>query len=97
MDKFIEVAEKLRTSGYRPTRVRVWSLPEPQALAANTNQLEPQALAAIPQNGLLIKTLLAPAARIQHTRLAPAAQVSAGASRVKVKNEHCFIERIFLE
>ncbi len=33
MDKFIEVAEKLRTSGYRPTRVRAWS-PEPLASSA---------------------------------------------------------------
>ncbi len=59
MDKFLEVAEKLRGSVYRPTRVRPWTIPEPQALAAI-----PQNGFAIPQNGLLIKTRLALAAQV---------------------------------
>ena len=38
MDKFIDVAEKLRTNGYRPTRVRAWN-PEPPASAAQISAI----------------------------------------------------------
>ncbi len=73
--KFLEVAEALRASGYRPTRVR--PLPEPQALAATTVTSKP----AVTQSGTigqfgksrLVSTINANPAV---TRLAPAAQVS---------------------
>lgn len=36
LDKFLEVCESLRASGYRPTRIRPWSQPKPQVQAANS-------------------------------------------------------------